>query len=187
MDFSQIFLTLLSQLPAGAEEIAIVKDKPKEIKLLDDEFLVVGPTPFAHPCKARGGDVVGQPMPCVVRKEIVGLQCVQKREGHGGGEKFGIVHAKTAKKRRDVITRDFVAGELPVDDAVELSVAPQDVVRVVVAVAEFDGKRHFRVGEFIQFLPDGQEVVEQGRILFADARKEGADVFADGEWRDMAV
>ena len=51
------------QLPAGAEKIAVVKDKPKEIKLLDDEFLVVGPTPFAHPCETRGGDVIGQPMP----------------------------------------------------------------------------------------------------------------------------
>ena len=51
------------QLPAGAEEIAIIQDKPKEIKLLDDEFLVVGPTPFPHPCETRGGDVIGQPMP----------------------------------------------------------------------------------------------------------------------------
>ena len=66
------------QLPAGAEKIAIIEDKPKEIKLLDDELLVVGPTPFAHPCKARGGDVVGQPMPCVVRKEIVGFQSIEK-------------------------------------------------------------------------------------------------------------
>ena len=51
------------QLPAGAEKIAVVKDKPKEIKLLDDELLVVCPTPFPHPCETRGGDVIGQPMP----------------------------------------------------------------------------------------------------------------------------
>ena len=119
--------------------------------------------------------------------EIVGFQFVQESECHVGGEKFGIVHAKTAEKRRDIVTGDFVAGKLPVDDAVELSVVPQDVVRMVVAVAEFDGKRHFRAGEFIQFLPDGQEIVEQGWILFADTWKEGADVFADGERRDMAV
>ena len=143
------------QLPAGAEEIAIVQDKPKEIKLLDDEFLVVGPTPFAHPCETRGGDVIGQPMPDDIWMEVVGFQLVQEGECHVGCEEFRIVHTETTEKRRDVIAGDFVAGELPIDDAVELSVAPKDVVGVEVAVAEIDGQADFRAGEIIEFLPDG--------------------------------
>lgn len=154
---------------------------------MDDEFLVVGPTPFAHPCETRGGDVIGQPMPDDVWMEVVGFQFVQESKCHVGGEKFGIVHAETAEKRRDIIAGDFVAGKLPVDDAVELSVSPEDVVRMEVAMAEIDGEGSFRAGEFVEFLPDGQKVVEQGGILFADARKQGADVFANGKRRDMAM
>ena len=119
--------------------------------------------------------------------EVVGFQFVQKRKRHVGGEKFRVVHAETAEKRRDIIAGDFVAGELPVDDAVELSVTPKDVVGMEVAVAEIDGQGGFRAGEFIEFLPDGQEVVEQGGILFADAREQGADVFANGKRRDMTM
>ena len=87
--------------------------------------------------------------------EIVGFQFVQKCKRHVGSEKFGIVHTETTEKRRDVIAGDFVAGKLPVDDAVELSVAPKDVVGVEVAVAEIDGQADFRAGEIIEFLPDG--------------------------------
>ena len=119
--------------------------------------------------------------------EIVGFQFVQKRKRHVGGEKFRVVHAEAAEKRRDIIAGDFVAGELPVDDAVELSVSPEDIIRMEVAMAEVDGQGGFRAGEFVEFLPDGQEVVEQGGILFADAREQGADVFANGKRRDMAM
>ena len=86
--------------------------------------------------------------------EIVGFQFVQESKCHVGGEKFRVVHAETAEKRRDIIAGDFVAGELPVDDAVEMSVSPEDIIRMEVAMAEVDGQGGFRAGEFVEFLPE---------------------------------
>ena len=167
--------------PFLAEEVAVVEDEPEEIEFLGDHGLVAACDPFAHPGEAQRGDQLRQEVPAVFGEEVVFAQSADQRGGAGAVELRGFVHADAAQEVGQVVGGWLVAAELPVDDAIEAVLGPDDVAWMEVAVGECAGQARLLREELREFLADGLQVGDQLRELVAEDGHEHLDVVRQRE------